>query len=76
MEVGLLTLEQKNSLVGQNYAPDLIFNPIQDKNYNWVISTQEIENNLNPTFTWVLTLPLIEWVGALQISPSPNPNMN
>jgi len=73
MEVGLLTIEQKDSLIGQYCAPDLIFNPVQDKNLNWIISTQEMENNVNPSFTWVSTLPLIEWVGALETEPHPNP---
>ena len=30
--VGLLTLEQKNDLVGQLYMPDSFFFPIQDVN--------------------------------------------
>ena len=36
--VGLLTEVQKDELVGQWYAPDSYFNPIQDLNDNWVIS--------------------------------------
>jgi hypothetical protein len=39
--VGLLTIEQKDLLVGNQYAPDCYFNPIQDINDNWIIS--EIE---------------------------------
>lgn len=57
--VGLLTLEQKNDLVGQLYMPDSFFFPIQDVNGNWIISTQEIDQCINPDFIWVRDLPLI-----------------
>jgi hypothetical protein len=57
--VGLLTLEQKNDLVGQLYMPDSFFFPIQDVNGNWIISTQEIDQCVNPDCMWVKDLPLI-----------------
>jgi hypothetical protein len=57
--VGLLALEQKNDLVGQLYMPDSFFFPIQDVNGNWIISTQEIDQCINPDFIWVRDLPLI-----------------
>lgn len=57
--VGLLTLGQKNDLVGQLYMPDSLFFPIQDVNNNWVISTQEIDQCVNPDCMWVKDLPLI-----------------
>lgn len=60
--VGLLTIEQKDSLVGQLYAPDSYFNPIQDANDNWVISIEEIENNENPAFDWLLNLEMVIFV--------------
>jgi hypothetical protein len=60
--VGLLTIEQKDSLVGQLYAPDSYFNPIQDANDNWIISIEEIENNENPAFEWLLDLEMIIFV--------------
>ena len=59
MKVGLLNLEQKNSIVGVQFAPDSYFNPIQDKNGNWVISTQEMEQATVPPYDWVKELPLI-----------------
>ena len=62
MEVGLLTIEQKDSLIGQLWNTDCYFNPVQDGNGDWIISTTEMYGNINPDFTWVLTLPLIEWV--------------
>ena len=60
--VGLLTVEQKDELVGQMYAPDSYFNPIQDNADNWVISIEEMEYNINPNYMWVKDLPLILYV--------------
>lgn len=60
--VGLLTIEQKDSLVGQLFDEDSYFNPIQDANDNWIISIEEIENNVNPNFEWLLDLPLIIYI--------------
>ena len=67
MKVGLLTIEQKNEIAGQLYAEDSYFNPIQDLNDNWVISTQEMEQNINPNFLWVKDLTLIDY------EPKPTP---
>lgn len=60
--VGLLTVEQKDELVGQEYAPDSYFNPIQDNADNWVISIEEMEYCTNELFLWVKDLPLIIYV--------------
>ena len=62
MEVGLLTESQKDSLVGQLYAPDSYFNALQDNSDNWVISIEEIDQCVIPEFQWVKDLPLIEYV--------------
>jgi hypothetical protein len=67
MKVGLLTLEQKNEIAGQLYAEDSYFNPIQDINNDWVISTQEMNECINPNFLWVKDLPLIDY------EPKPTP---
>jgi len=67
MKVGLLTLEQKNEIAGQLYAEDSYFNPIQDINNDWVISTQEMNECINPNFMWVKDLPLIDY------EPKPTP---
>jgi hypothetical protein len=56
--VGLLTVEQKEQLVGQLYAPCSYYNPIQDFNDNWIISIEEIECE-NEQFVWLKDLPLI-----------------
>lgn len=60
--VGLLTETQKDELVGQMYAPDCFFNPIQDNADNWVISIEEMEYNINPLYAWVKDLDLILYV--------------
>ena len=61
MEVGLLTEQQKDEIVGKMFAPDSYFNPIQDKNDNWVISIEEMNQCVNPSYLWVKSLPLIEY---------------
>ena len=60
--VGLLTVEQKESLVGQLFDEDSYFNPIQDNSDNWIISIEEMEQCVNPEFMWVKDLPLIEYI--------------
>lgn len=57
----LLTEEQKDLLVGQLFDNDSYFNPIQDRNGNWIISLEERDYNTNPEFTWVNDLPEIEY---------------
>lgn len=65
--VGLLTELQKDELIGQLYAPDSYYNPIQDLNLNWVISIEEIEQTVNPDFMWVKDLEMIPY------EPKPTP---
>jgi hypothetical protein len=67
IQVGLLTIEQKDELVGQWYAPDSYFNPVEDADNNWVISQEEMNQCVNPDFLWVKELPLIEYI------PKPTP---
>lgn len=59
--VGLLTIDQYNQIVGQMYNEDSYFNPVQDIDDNWIISTEEINFCINPEFIWVKDLPLIEY---------------
>lgn len=67
IQVGLLTETQKDELVGQLYAPDSYFNPIEDADNNWVISQEEMDQCVNPDFLWVKNLPLIDY------NPKPTP---
>lgn len=64
MKVGLLTEQQKDLLVGIEYEPSSIFNPVLDGNNppNWIISTEEMNDCVNPDYLWVKDLPLIDWV--------------
>jgi len=66
-QVGLLTENQKDSLIGQMYDEDSYFNPIQDDFDNWIISIEEMEFCVNAEFQWVKDLPLIDY------KPKPSP---
>lgn len=59
--VGLLTEVQKDELLGVYYAPDSIYNPIQDIDNNWIISVEEMKSTTNPETMWVKDLDLIEY---------------
>jgi hypothetical protein len=61
IEVGLLTIEQKDLLIGQLFAPDSYFNAVQDINDNWFISVQQIDQCVNDEFMWVKDLKLIPY---------------
>jgi hypothetical protein len=69
--VGLLTELQKDELVGQLFDEDSYFNPILDGNdpQNWIISIQEIEQNVNPNFEWLQDLDMIIFVPAVYPNP-------
>jgi hypothetical protein len=62
-----LTIEQKDLLVGQLFAPASYFGPVQDINGDWFISEQEVSGCVNPDFQWVKTLPSMEY------TPQPSP---
>jgi hypothetical protein len=66
MIVGLLTIEQKDQLVGVELQHDWYFNPVQDADNNWIITTVEMDNNTNPDVMWVKDLPLIEWIKPIE----------
>lgn len=67
IQVGLLTEEQKDKLIGQQFMVDVYFNPIQDNNNNWVISIQEIDQ-CNNEFSWVKELELITYEPKKQVN--------
>jgi hypothetical protein len=66
--VGLFTELQKDEIVGQWYAPDSYFNPIQDAQDNWVISVEEMEQCVNVNYLWVKDLELIEYTPKFEIN--------
>lgn len=67
--VGLLSIAQKDLLVGQLFDDDSYFNPIQDNEDNWIISIEEIEQNQNPEFGWLQDLEMIIFVP--KVNPMP-----
>ena len=67
--VGLLTIEQKDLIVGQEYTTDSYFNPIQDLNDNWIISIEEMEYCTNVDYLWVKDLDLIIYEPKVQVNP-------
>lgn len=64
--IAILTLEQKNQLLGLTYDGVSFFNPIQDRNNNWVISQEEINQS---SLQWLKELPLIEYIGPVIENP-------
>ena len=44
-QVAIITEEEKDKLIGQQFMPDVYFNPIQDLNDNWIISSEEIDQS-------------------------------
>lgn len=67
--VGLLSVEQKDLLMGQLLNEDSYFNPIQDNEDNWIISIEEIEQNQNPEFVWLQDLEMIIFVPVINPMP-------
>ena len=66
IQVGLLTIEQKDELIGQQFMLDVYFNPVQDNNDNWIISVEEIDQ-CNNEFSWVKELELITYEPKITI---------
>lgn len=60
--VAQLTETQKNLLIGNEFSIDEKFNPCQDANGVWYISTESVERCTNENFAWVKELPLINYV--------------
>ena len=59
IEVYQLTIEQAEQLRGVQYVADMTFNPIEDANGIWIISSEEVNST---TIDWVKELPKIEFV--------------
>ena len=53
----------------QLVKPNWFFNPVQDCNGNWVLSTEEVSESIYPQNEWVKSLPLIDWCPPIS-SPS------
>lgn len=66
--IAILTIEQKDLLIGQQYTTDSFFNPVQDFDNNWVISQEEIQQNTNTNFSWLSNLELTQYKPKEQIN--------
>jgi hypothetical protein len=44
-QVAIITEEEKDKLIGRQFMTDVYFNPIQDANNNWIISSEEIDQS-------------------------------
>lgn len=58
MIVAKITQKEANQLKGVEIVKDNYFNPIQDKNGNWIISLEEVEQS---TIEWLKDLPIIDY---------------
>lgn len=67
--VAILTIHQKDSLMGQMVCEDGYFNPTMDINEDWFISSEEIDNSIYPEHEWVKDLTLSVYAGPY-ISPN------
>ena len=70
--VAILTIHQKDSLMGQMVCQDGYFNPTMDVNENWFISSEEIDNSIYPEHEWIKDLTLSVYTGPY-VPPSPTP---
>ena len=57
-----LKIEQKDLLVGQQFASDQYFNPVPDIEGVYFIFEGEVEGCTNEEFMWVKELPSAEYV--------------
>lgn len=58
MTVARLTPEQAEELKGMQFVQDNFFNPVMDKNGNYIISLEEVEQC---DIEWVKELPRINY---------------
>ena len=59
IEIGLLTEEQKDILIGKQYLDGVYYNPVQDNEGNWIISIEEIDNTTDENYLWIKDISLI-----------------
>jgi hypothetical protein len=64
-QAGLLTIEQKDSLIGVQYISDVYYNPVLNIDGLWCLSMEEIDNTTNENYLWVKDLTLIPYFPPL-----------
>lgn len=48
MKVAKITAQLADRIKGKEYAPNMLFNPVQDKNDDWIVSLTCAEQSLQP----------------------------
>jgi hypothetical protein len=71
MNVYKLTIEQKDTLIGETYDNVQFFNPTLDAEGNWFISVEEVNGctHENGAFEWIHELPLIPFNSVVSEMP-------
>lgn len=64
-----LNTQQKDLLVGQEFAPNQYFNPVPDINGYYFIFDGEVNGCVNEDFIWVKELPQAEYVPPINDMP-------
>lgn len=57
-----LNTQQKDLLIGNEFAPNQYFNPVPDINGDYFIFDGEVDGCVNEDFMWVKELPQAEYV--------------
>jgi hypothetical protein len=70
--VAIITINQKDSLVGELVCPDVYFNPALDVNEEWFISDDEINTSIYPQHDWIKDLTLSVYQGPYIPPPTPS----
>lgn len=64
-----LNTQQKDLLIGNEFAPNQYFNPVFDINGDYFIFDVEVEGCVNEDFMWVKELPQAEYVPPINELP-------
>lgn len=64
-----LNTQQKDLLIGNEFAPNQYFNPVPDINGDYFIFDGEVEGCVNEDFMWVKELPQAEYVPPINELP-------
>lgn len=71
----ILTIEQKEAIQGQFFAPDIFFNCVQDINDQWFLFLSEQDKEVLPdSYLYLLELPEGEYVPKSIDKPFNNEN--
>lgn len=61
MKIIILTVEEKDKLVGGELQPNWTYNPVLNNNNQWFITEEEVKNTTNKDFEWVKKLKSIDY---------------